>query len=245
MHTTNPAPIAVGANQYPYGELDLPFNTLKPFDADKLGVLMNTGAVAQPGANAYRHLLAPKPWQLPDMRDTLAGVGDNLPLANPSADLGVGYFWFAPARERAGLTVIRPYMVKYASAAHAAYAASAAANTIGAALSFWTTHGLGQPIQGQPLEFEAEFLGRVSFTNAAVAVGTTTPTVKRLPAAAQYCDIGSVDVDVTLSPGIQIKGNSTGGALEFVFGHQGGHGLIIQASGITASCGVGWLRRYL
>lgn len=236
-------PVPRGTNQQPWLR-DLTFTPDTPFASAGLGVLMNTGAVADPTAAAYRHLLA---------QAVIRGIengnqpGDLFPVANPT-DYGTGYFWCQTEITPSDLLVLRPYQVLYSSSAHTALASAAAAAGITSTLSIWTVHNVGPaPSSGRFLEYAAEFCGQVVVTNSANRINAAT---RYLPTGAQFCDVATVSIDKSISPGLRIKGSGTGGtgsgaggALEIICDQQGGIGYIIQVSSLTPSSGVGWLRR--
>lgn len=235
---------ARGTSQDPW-VLDLPFDPAAPFANGTLGVLMDTGAAGTPTAATYRHLVSAANYA----GNIGNAAGELNPVANPGSDLGAGYFWWTPT-DMADICIIRPYLAKFTTTGHTAYDTAVAEAGMTGTLSFWTTREVGPKRRPNlPEEYAAEFVGQVTLTNSAVVVNSAT---KRLPTGAQFCAAATIAIDKSISPNIRIKGAGTGGtgagmggALEIFFDQQGGSGLLVRASGLTSTCGIGWLRTHI
>jgi hypothetical protein len=235
-----------GTRPFPWFR-DLNFNPALPFASASLGVLMNTGSVAAPDPSAYRYLVSAANY----VGNGLNAAGDDYPVVNPT-DYGTGYYFYQRIGDKPDVTILRPYMVQYSSSGHTALAAAAATGAISGTVSIWTTRrcGIEGPVN-TPFEYGAEFVGQVSLTNAQTRIASTT---LKLPTGSQWCDAGTVVLDKSISPGIRFKssggtgvgvGAGANGALDILFDQQGGEGIIVQVSGLTASAGLGWLRTHL
>lgn len=234
MHPGTAYPRAT--NPYPWVR-SLPFNPDSPFSSGGLGVLMNTGATADPDASTQRYLVSSGTYQ----PNASASAGAIAPIANPS-NLITSAYWYEEL-EKADCILIRPYMVLYDAAVPTALASAASAAGIAGTLSFYLIKRCAHPlIQNRPVEYTAEWKGSVDLTNAATRIASTT---KQLPTGAQWCDVGTAANDAAIDPGIVIEGDIAGGALRIRFDQEGAVGLLTYATGQTTNSGLGWLRSHL
>lgn len=237
MISTTSTPVCIGTNQYPWSR-PIPFNPDAPFGAGSLGVLCNSGAVADPTAATQRYLVSPGNY---DHRGNAAA--DLQPIANPS-DLGVGYYWLDTALEKADFTLIKPFLVLYSSSGHTALASAASAAGITAKMSFFLIKQARHPLQNEPMEYTAEWKGSAVVTNAANRISSST---RWLPTGAQWCDVATPSTEGA-TPGVAITADdtdATGGALRLRFDQEGAIGLLTYVSSLTSNAGCGWLRSHM
>lgn len=223
-------------NNFPWNRA-IPFDPKNPFGTGSLGVLCNSGTIAVPTPATQRYLVSAGNYQPNNVN---AVASDTNPIVNPT-DLGVGNYWYEDL-EKADLLLIRPYLALYSSSAHTAFAAAAAAQGITADLSFFFVKQARPAQANLPMEYTAELKGRVTVTNAATRVPSTTMW---LPTGAQWCDAKTVVTDYTILPGILADGEIASGALHLRMDQEGAIGLITYVSGLTANAGAGWLTSHL
>lgn len=236
MNTTS-KPLPIGTNQYPWSR-PLPFNPDSPFSAGQLGCLCNSAGTAAPDASTYRRIITSGRYQ-PNANHAAA---DLRPFTNPT-DLGTGLYWYDGALEAADNVLIRPYLVLYSSSAHTALAAAASAAGITAKLWLYIVKQARPPQTNEPLEFNVEYKGNVTVTNAAGRVDSTT---RWLPTGAQWCDVATVNENASISPGITADDTDVaGGALRLRMDQEGAIGLLIRVSDLTSNAGIGWERSHM